>query len=86
MDCKIEKHAIIIASHSNKMKMIAKNTKPKFSRQYVNSPPDRSPFDVPGVKTRATTEDILETVRESRARDFGERVIDRQEEPATPQK
>ena len=32
-----------------------------------NSP--RSPFDVPGVKTRATTADILDAVGESRKRD-----------------
>ncbi len=29
----------------------------------------KSPFDVPGVKTRATTQDILDAIRESRARD-----------------
>ncbi len=29
----------------------------------------RSPFDVPGVKTRATTADILDAVGESRKRD-----------------
>ena len=28
----------------------------------------KSPFDVPGVKTRATTDDILDAVRESRER------------------
>lgn len=28
----------------------------------------KSPFDVPGVKTRATTRDILDAIRESRAR------------------
>jgi len=28
----------------------------------------KSPFDVPGIKTRATTKDILEAVRESRER------------------
>lgn len=28
----------------------------------------RSPFDVPGVKSRANTQDILDAVRESRAR------------------
>ena len=31
-------------------------------------PPGNSPFNVPGVKTRATTRDILEAVRESRSR------------------
>ena len=29
---------------------------------------DKSPFDVPGIKTRATTKDILEAVKESRSR------------------
>ena len=28
----------------------------------------KSPFDVPGIKTRATTKDIIDAVRESRAR------------------
>jgi len=27
----------------------------------------KSPFDVPGIKTKATTQDILNAVRESRA-------------------
>ena len=28
----------------------------------------KSPFDVPGIKTRATTKDIIDAVRESRVR------------------
>jgi len=28
----------------------------------------KSPFDVPGIKTKATTKDIIDAVRESRAR------------------
>ncbi len=28
----------------------------------------KSPFDIPGIKTKATTEDILEAIRESRER------------------
>jgi len=28
----------------------------------------KSPFDIPGIKTKATTKDILEAVRESRER------------------
>jgi len=28
----------------------------------------KSPFDVPGIKTRATTKDIIDAVRESRER------------------
>ena len=37
-----------------------------FSVLYRKHP--KSPFDVPGVKTAATTEDIVDAVRESRAR------------------
>ena len=33
-----------------------------------------SPFDVPGIKTKATTKDILEAVKESRER-FAERGV-----------
>jgi hypothetical protein len=29
---------------------------------------DKSPFDVPGIKTKATTKDILEAIQESRNR------------------
>lgn len=29
---------------------------------------DRSPFDVPAVRTKATTQDILDAIRESRER------------------
>lgn len=29
---------------------------------------DKSPFDVPGIKTKATTKDIISAVRESRER------------------
>ena len=34
----------------------------------------KSPFDVPGIKTKATTKDILEAVRESRER-FAEQGV-----------
>ena len=30
--------------------------------------PLQSPFDIPGIKTKATTTDILDAVRESRSR------------------
>ena len=33
--------------------------------------PRKSPFDVPGLETRATTRDILDAIRESRARGAG---------------
>lgn len=35
----------------------------------------KSPFDVPGIKTKATTNDILEAVRESRER-FAEQDLE----------
>ncbi|MGA1823530.1 MAG: type II toxin-antitoxin system Phd/YefM family antitoxin [bacterium] len=34
----------------------------------VSQKTSKSPFDVPGVKTKATTKDIIEAVRESRSR------------------
>ena len=37
-----------------------------FTLVFKKSP--KSPFDVPGIKTRATTKDIIDAVRESRAR------------------
>jgi hypothetical protein len=37
-----------------------------FSITFRRTP--KSPFDVPGIKTKATTKDILEAVRESRER------------------
>ena len=30
-------------------------------------PPKSSPFDIPGIKTKATTQDILDAVRDSRS-------------------
>ncbi len=36
-----------------------------FSVVFKTSP--ESPFDVPGIKTKATTEDILDAIRKSRA-------------------
>lgn len=37
-----------------------------FKIIFTKSP--KSPFDVPGIKTKATTKDILDAVNESRAR------------------
>lgn len=38
-----------------------------FRLTYRSAP--KSPFDVPGIKTKATTRDILEAVKESRRRE-----------------
>jgi len=37
-----------------------------FAVTYKTTP--KSPFDVPGIKTNATTRDILEAIRDSRSR------------------
>lgn len=34
----------------------------------VVAAPERSPFDVPGIRTKVRTKDILEVIREGRAR------------------
>ena len=33
----------------------------------VYKSPTESPFDIPGIKTKATTQDILDAIRESRS-------------------
>ena len=38
-----------------------------FTLVFKKSP--KSPFDVPGIETSATTKDILDAVRESRSKD-----------------
>lgn len=40
-----------------------------FSLTYKKS--DKSPFDIPGVKSKATTQDILDAIKESRSRGPG---------------
>ncbi len=46
--------------------LIRRRGKETFSVVYTK--PSKSPFNVPGVKTKATTQDIIDAVRESRAR------------------
>jgi hypothetical protein len=41
----------------------------EFTIKPVSTP--GSPFDVKGVKTKATTKDILSAIRDSRERDYG---------------
>ena len=47
--------------------LIRRRGKETFSLVYKK--PSKSPFDVPGIKTKATTQDIVDAVRESRSRD-----------------
>ncbi len=46
--------------------LIRRRGRETFSLVYKK--PSKSPFDVPGIKTRATTQDIVDAVRESRSR------------------
>jgi GGDEF domain-containing protein len=46
--------------------LIARRGGDTFAVTYKTT--SKSPFDVPGIKTRATTQDILEAIRESRSR------------------
>jgi prevent-host-death family protein len=50
-----------------------------FSIIYRKS--NKSPFDVPGIQTKATTKDILAAVRESRERSTDQSVNDSQSDP-----
>jgi hypothetical protein len=49
--------------------LIKRRSGEMFSLTYKS--PKKSPFDVPPVKTKATTADILEAIRTSRARGRG---------------
>ncbi|ODS34430.1 MAG: hypothetical protein SCARUB_00441 [Candidatus Scalindua rubra] len=52
---------------ARKEKVIIKRRKGEtFSIIYKK--PTKSPFDVPGINTKATTKDILDAIRESRSR------------------
>jgi prevent-host-death family protein len=52
---------------ARKEKVIIKRRKGEtFSIVYKK--PTKSPFDIPGIHTKATTQDILDAIRESRSR------------------
>ncbi len=46
--------------------LIRRKGRETFSLVYKTT--SKSPFDVPGIKTRATTQDVVDAVRESRSR------------------
>ncbi|MEW6595117.1 MAG: type II toxin-antitoxin system Phd/YefM family antitoxin [Thermodesulfobacteriota bacterium] len=60
--------------HLSEVLDIAKNEEVLIKRRsgetfsLVLKKSSRSPFDIPGIKTKATTDDILAAVRESRSR------------------
>ena len=47
--------------------LITRRSGDAFSVTYKTTP--KSPFDVPGIKTRATTRDIMAAIKESRSRE-----------------
>ncbi len=60
-----QKFAKVLGLARNEKAMIKKQTGELFSIVYKHA--SSSPFDVKGVKTRATTNDIMEAVEASRS-------------------
>ena len=58
--------ASVLDTARNEEVLITRRGGDTFAVTYKASP--KSPFDVPGIKTQATTQDILKAVRESRSR------------------
>ncbi len=58
--------ATVLDTARNEQVLITRRRGETFAVTYQT--PQKSPFDVPGIKTNATTQDILEAVHESRAR------------------
>jgi len=58
--------ASVLDTARNEEVLITRRGGDTFAVTYKASP--KSPFDVPGIKTQATTRDILKTIRESRSR------------------
>jgi len=52
--------------------LIKRRSGETFSLRYKVT--SKSPFDVPGVQTRATTQDILDAVKESRSNSVDKRT------------
>ena len=58
--------ATVLDTAREEQVLITRRGGDQFAVTYKASP--KSPFDVPGIKTRATTQDILDAVKESRSR------------------
>lgn len=58
--------AAVLDTARNEQVLIKRRGGDTFAVTYKTAP--ESPFDVPGIKTRATTQDILDAIGESRAR------------------
>ncbi len=67
--------AEVLDTARNGAVLIQRRSGETFSVSYRREP--KSPFDVPAIKTRATTADILDAVRESRRGNV--------QDPATPE-
>lgn len=64
--------ANILNIAKNEEVIIKKKSGETFSVIFRKS--KKSPFDVPGIQTKANTQDILEAVRESRERLTGQNI------------
>ncbi len=60
--------AKLLAIAQNEAVEIRRRDGSTFILQAKEKQTNRSPFDVPGIKTQATTGDIIQAVRESRQR------------------
>jgi len=68
-----QRFADILNTAKNEEVIIKRRGGETFSINFKKS--KKSPFDVPGIQTKATTKDILASVRESRER-FAEQKVE----------
>jgi len=61
-----QKFSVVLDTAKSEDVIIKRRGGDTFKIIYTKS--SKSPFDVPGIKTKATTDDILDAVNESRAR------------------
>ncbi len=61
-----QKFSAVLETAKSEEVIIKRRGGDTFKIIFTKSP--KSPFDVPGIKTKATTKDILDAVNESRAR------------------
>lgn len=59
-----QKFSMVLDIAKSEDVLIKRRSGETFKIVFTKSP--KSPFDVPGVKTKATTKDILDAVKESR--------------------
>jgi hypothetical protein len=67
-------HADVLNIARNEEVVIKRKSGETFSIIFRKS--NKSPFDIPGIQTKATTKDILAAVRESRERVTGQNTAE----------